>query len=421
MRILVVSHMFPSSLASNGIFIYNQVKALMDQGAEVRVLQPIPWAPGFLAWREKWRRYRLISKETAWNGMAIRRVAYPHPPTEVLQPFGAGLLVTPLIWAMRSVRRTFDFQIIHAHTLTPDGFAAVVAGHVLNTPVVVSARGSDVHTYPRRSALARKAARFAARRCDRLIAVSQELARQAATLAANGDPAEVVYNGVDTELFAPCADKARARAALGLPVEGPVVLTVGALIPEKGVKELIEAFERVGRDHPEVRLLAIGGGPMRADLEALGKRLGGGGRILLPGVVPNPQVADYMRAADILLHPSHAEGLPNVVLEAMAAELPVIASAVGGIPEAVAHGETGLLFAAQDAQTLELHLRTLLEDRERALRMGRAGRERVRARHSWAGNAREHLRIYQTLLDPLDGPRNDVGHGRSILIGNDDD
>ena len=412
MRILVVSHMFPSSLAPDDVFIYNQVKALTDQGAEVRVLQPIPWAPGILAWREKWRRYHRIAKETAWNGMAIRRVAYPHPPTVLLRPLGAGLLAAPLVRAMRDMRRTFDFQLIHAHALTPDGFAAVVAGRAVNRPVVVSARGSDVHTYPHWSALAMKAARFTLTRCDRLIAVSRDLARQAAGLAASRDPAEVVYNGVDAALFAPCGDKAGARAALGLPAEGPVLLTAGSLIPEKGVRELIEAFERVGRDHPEARLIVLGGGPMRADLEALGKRLGEG-RILLPGVVSNAEVADHMRAADILVHPSHAEGLPNVVLEAMATGLPVIASAVGGVPEAVAHGETGLLFAAEDAASLELHLRTLLGDRPQARRMGQAGRDRVRARHSWESNARAHLRIYQAVLDAAGAPRAGDPPGRS--------
>ena len=141
---------------------------------------------------------------------------------------------------------------------------------------------------------------------------------------------------------------------------------------------------------------------MRAELEALGKRLGGGDRVLLPGVVPNRQVADYMRAADLLVHPSHAEGLPNVVLEAMASELPVIATTVGGIPEAVVRGETGLLFEAEDVQALEIHLRTLLDDRGLSLRMGQAGRSRVRERHSWERNAREHIRIYESLLDQPD-------------------
>ena len=398
MRILVVSHMFPSSLAPDDVFIYNQVKALADQGVEVRVLQPVPWAPGCLGWKEKWRRYRAIARETSWNGMEIQRVAYPHPPTEILQPFGAALLVAPLLLALRSVRRTFDFQVVHAHTLTPDGFASVVAGHALKKPVVVSARGSDVHTYPHRSALARKAARFVLARGDRILAVSRELAGQIAELAPRPAAVEVVCNGVDATLFSPCADKIRARISLGLSPDAWVVLAVGSLIPEKGLSELIQAFVRVGRERPEARLVAIGGGSMRAELEALGQRLGGGGRVVLPGVVPNQQVADYMRAADLLVHPSHAEGLPNVVLEAMASELPVIATAVGGIPEAVVPGETGLLFEAEDAQALEIHLRTLWEDRGLALRMGRAGRSRVRERHGWAGNAREHIRIYESLL-----------------------
>jgi glycosyltransferase involved in cell wall biosynthesis len=399
MRILVVSHMFPSSLAPDDVFIYNQVKALMDQGVEVRVLQPVPWAPGCLRWKEKWRRYHAIARETSWNGMEIQRVSYPHPPTEVLQPFASALLIAPLLLALRSVRRTFDFQVIHAHTLTPDGFASVVAGHVLKKPVVVSARGSDVHTYPHRSALARKAARFVLARGDRILAVSRELASQIAELAPRPAAVEVVCNGVDAALFSPCADKIQARSSLGIPRDALVVLAAGSLIREKGLSELIQAFERVGRERPEVRLVVVGGGPMRTELEALGRRLGGGGRVLLPGVVPNGRVADYMRAADVLLHPSHAEGLPNVVLEAMASELPVIATTVGGIPEVVVHGGTGLLCEAKDSKALEAHLRAVLDDPEMARAMGRAGRNRVLARHSWAGNVREHIRIYESLLD----------------------
>lgn len=396
-RILVVSHMFPSSFNPDDVFIYNQTKALADQGVEVRVLQPVPWAPWPLRCREKWKRYHLVTRETSWGGVAVARVPYPHPPTEVLQPLAPPLLVAPLLRALRRVQRSFDFQVIHAHALTPDGFAAVRAGRFLKRPVVVSARGSDVHTYPRQSAWAAREAHFVLARCDRLVAVSRELACQAAALVPRAAAAEVIYNGVDAALFAPSKDKKGARASLGLPADGTLALTVGALIPEKGVRELIEVFGRAGRECPDVRLVAVGPGPLRDELEALGERLGEG-RVFLPGVVPNRQVAEYMRAADMLLHPSHAEGLPNVVLEAMATELPVIATTVGGIPEVVAHGETGFLFEAKDVQALEVHLRTLLGNRAMALRMGKAGRERVLARHSWERNAREHIRIYQTLL-----------------------
>ena len=88
----------------------------------------------------------------------------------------------------------------------------------------------------------------------------------------------------------------------------------------------------------------------------------------------------------------------NTLERVRSVEPRVIATTVGGIPEVVAHGETGFLFEAKDVQALEVHLRTLLGDRAMALRMGKAGRERVLARHSWERNAREHIRIYQTLL-----------------------
>ena len=398
MRILVVSHMFPSTLSPDDVFIFNQVKALADQGVDVRVVQPLPWAPWPLRLRGKWRRYHQMAREAGWGGVAAERMAYLHPPSPGLQPLACYGLAVSLLRALRRIQRGFDFQLIHAHTLTPDGFASVWAGRKLGKPVVVSARGSDVHTYPRQGAWARHVARQAVRGADRVVAVSRKLAEETAEMSAGAVPVAVVYNGVDTRLFAPCADKAEARHALGLPVDGQLVLAVGSLGPEKGMVELIQAFGRLAQGRPEVRLAVLGGGPLRADLEALGARLGGGERVHLPGVVSNARVAAYMAAADLLVHPSHAEGLPNVVLEAMAAGLPVVATSVGGIPEVVVPDETGCLCEARDAGALERHLRRILDDPARAMEMGRAGRARVVARHGWDANARAHMDIYRELL-----------------------
>lgn len=398
MRILVVSHMFPSSFNPDDVFIFNQTKALVEQGVEVRVLQPIPWAPWPLWYREKWKRYHLVARETGWGGLAIRRVPYLNPPMEGLQPLAPLCLMAPLQRALKEIRSAFDFDLIHAHTITPDGFAAVRAGREMAKPVVISARGSDVHTYPRRNRWLARETRQALSQCSRVVAVSRELARQTEALAPGCQSVEVVYNGVDAGLFAPGADQSEVRAALKLPIQGTLALAVGALVPEKGFADLIKAVERTSRDHSELRLVVVGAGSMQAELAALGARLGPG-RVLLPGAVPNSKVADYMRAADLLLHPSHAEGLPNVVLEAMAAELPVIATSVGGIPEVVIPGETGWLFSARDDQALEVHLRNLLANPGQRREMGRAGRRRILERHSWARNAQEHIRIYRNILE----------------------
>lgn len=398
MRVIVVSHMYPSIFNPDDVFIFEQVKALKALGVEVRVLQPIPWAPWFLRWRDKWKHYHLKARAGSWGEVEALRLAYPHPPTTFLQPIGAVGLLPPLLITLRNILQTFDFQLIHSHTLTPDGFASVIAGRILKRPVVVSARGSDVHTYPYQNALAMQVARWAMTRCDRLIAVSRNLADQASELAARLDPIDVVYNGVDSALFAPSEGKAMARVKLGLPAQGKLALTVGALIKEKGIGELIQAFKQLGRNKPELRWAVIGAGPLRVELEVLRAELGED-RLFLPGVVPNHRVADYMRAADVLVHPSHAEGLPNVVLEAMATGLPVIATAVGGVPEIITNGRTGILLKAKDSEAIANELLSVMNNSDYAAQIGRAGRSHVLAQHSWKRNAQEHYRIYQSLLN----------------------
>lgn len=402
MRVVVVSHMFPSKFNLDDVFIYQQVKALKDLGIEVRVLQPVPWVPCFLPRRARWERYHLKARDGFWGGVDTIRVTYPHPPTALLQPFAPIGLLAPLVISLRSIQQQFEFDLIHAHTLSPDGLASVLAGRLLHKPVIVSARGSDVHTYPHRGPMEMLVARSTIMRCDKLIAVSRKLASQASELMVRRDPVDVIYNGVDTDVFTPCEDKAVARVRLGLPKSGSLALTVGALVREKGILELIYAFELLSRTRPDFRLVVVGAGLMRAELEALRSRVGED-RIFLPGVVPNERVAHYMRAADVLIHPSHAEGLPNVMLEAMATGLPVIGTIVGGIPEVITHEKTGLLVNAKDPEALANRIRLLLDDEQMAKKIGIAGRNRVVHEHSWKQNAEKHIQVYRSVMEHFGG------------------
>ncbi len=196
------------------------------------------------------------------------------------------------------------------------------------------------------------------------------------------DPARLtaIPNGVDPSRFdVPPAD----RASLGVPEDAFLALAVGRLDVQKGLPDLLDAVERAAADAPALRLAVAGDGPLRGWLEAeVAARPGLAGRVRLLG--RRDDVPALMRAADLLVHAAHWEGMPNVVLEAMAAGLPVVATAVEGVDELVVPGETGWVVPARDPDALALAIREAAADRDAAGRMGRAGRGRARAEFSTA-------------------------------------
>jgi teichuronic acid biosynthesis glycosyltransferase TuaC len=217
----------------------------------------------------------------------------------------------------------------------PDGFAAVIAARLLGVPCVVKLHGSDINVMAKLPGPRRQIA-WALSRAARVVAVSRALADEVVALGVPREQVAIVMNGVDPELFH-VRDRAAARSELGLPT-GPLALYVGNLKPEKGVLDLVQAWERVTRDLPEARLAIVGGGPLRAALEAQLPP-----RATLFGAQPLAQIPLWMAAADIVVLPSHIEGMPNVVLEALASGRRVVASAVGGVPDLITADALGTL------------------------------------------------------------------------------
>jgi glycosyltransferase involved in cell wall biosynthesis len=387
-NVLVLSHMFPGpSGASKGIFVREQVKALESLGVRCTVLAPTPWKP-----------YARRDTERFAEDNAGLQVQYP----SVLSfPRAAFFSISGVLYYLavrRSALRAIHdrrIDLIHAHAIMPDGFAAVLLGRELRLPVACTLHGSDVKLYPARSRAIAAATRWALRRIPSLIAVSEDVGRAALSLGA-AQISRTIHNGADPELFHP-ASKSAAKAKLALPGGERIVLFVGNLISLKGAHLLLRAVAALPY---AVRLVFVGDGPLRAELQRTAVHLGV--RASFAGARPHSEIPLWLNAADCLVLPSLSEGLPTIVAEAMLCRTPVVATAVGGTPEIVRNGETGHLVPPADpvALTAAIAASLAMSSAQRETQLDRA---QQLAQHSltWEVNARRTLAVYQQTLGVL--------------------
>jgi glycosyltransferase involved in cell wall biosynthesis len=244
--------------------------------------------------------------------------------------------------------------------------------------------------------------RVSLRHADRVVTPTRAFRGE---LEARGVPAHriaVLHNAVDVEdddvPLAP-AERERLRASFGVAGDEYVVACVGRLSREKGHRDLIEALAILRARHPAraVRLLIAGDGPERSTLLARAERAGVAGAIGWLGYVPCAR--RLYAAADAAVLPSHSEGSPNALLEAAARRLPIVATAVGGVPEILVHGVSGLLVPPHRPDALASALRDLLEDPERASEIGRQARAAVEARHDPVQRACALMTLYDQIAD----------------------
>jgi len=288
-----------------------------------------------------------------------------------------------LVPRLARVLSSDGIEVVHTHNPRALVYGAP-AGKLAGAVVVHSKHG--VNPDPLRRRVLRRGAALCV---DAYVAVTSSLARLArAAHECDPERIEVVPNGIQLSAFGPdAAAREQIRRELGIPSDAWVIGTVGRLAPEKDHALLLRASEGLRR--AGVHLLVVGEGPERPRLE--GELL-----VHLPGM--RSDVPSWLAAFDVFALSSRSEGLPLALLEAMATELPVVATRVGGVADLVEEGVTGLLVPAGDAPRLGAALAELSADRARARRMGRAGDARVRERHSAEEMAASYLRLYQRLL-----------------------
>lgn len=346
-RILTVSTLFPNPAQPNlGLFVAERLRLLLQSGKiEARVVAPVPWFPSAHPGFGKYAVFARVPKRSIWNGIEVLHPRYPVIP-------GPGWYLTPVGMkfaiqrAARQIRRSgFDFDLVDAHYYFPDGVAAALASSAIAKPLVITARGTDINLIPR-FRLARALVRWAGQKAVASICVAQALKDEMLRLGFDSASVHVLRNGVDLDKFRP-SDRAMARSSIGL-VQSKILLSVGYLIERKGHHVIIEAMRHL----PDWHLVIVGDGELRQSLRQQAVDAGVADRVQFIGAVPQRELPSYYCAADIVVLASSREGMPNVVLEALACGTPVLATRAWGTPEILADSRAGALLGSRTPEAV---------------------------------------------------------------------
>ncbi|MEY2567254.1 MAG: hypothetical protein QOE35_1783 [Actinomycetota bacterium] len=267
---------------------------------------------------------------------------------------GGGPADLRWVWRLRKLIRTGNYDIVHTHMPVPAVAARLVA------PRRVRLVHTEHNLWERYRPLTAKANALTYARNTRAFAVSSAVAASITPRRPGRPPVEVLVHGIDVDAITGAGDRAGARAVLGIAEGVPVVGTVGNFTPKKDHATLITAFAQLRRDHPEAELALVGTGPEEHAVRRQVTAAGLEGRVHFLGL--RDDVPDLLAGFDVFVLSSRFEGLPIALLEAMASGLACVATAVGGVPEVVTHGEDGLLVPPGDAAGLAVALGKVLED-----------------------------------------------------------
>ena len=393
LRVLHVSQQFPcEAYPALGVMVQSSVRSLAPL-CEQSVLAPRPYTlplPGF-----PYGELARLPERRIESGYWVHRPRYLYlVPKRLLYPQAGPAMAFAVCRYAAQLDRP---DVIHAHWSYPDGAAACVLRERFGSALVVHARGTLERVIAEQSPRFRAMIGRPLQAADAVIANSDALYEDCLRLGVKPAQLSVIPNGVDTECFKP-RDKAESKRALGLSDERMLILYCGNLREVKGVDLLAQAISPLCAARPKLDVALVGSGELEARLRRELAPLIQSRRVLMPGALPQAQVAQYMQAADLLVLPSRSEARGNVILEALACATPVAAADVGGIPELMRPSH-GRLFAPGQVQTLLRTLLSLSDDPRELAQLGAAASQFVeQSGLSWQAHASALHEVYQRLV-----------------------
>ena len=378
-KILIISKLYPKPDRPNlGIFIKREIDSLSESHF-IKVIVPIAW---------KFHNRIDINRNNTCNSVEVIYGKYFPLPGAFFLPVKGIWYFIFLLKIVHSIRKNFNFDIIHAHDVYPEGFCAALLKKIYGKPLIISSRGKDLNELPQR-VLLRPMIKFALEHADKIVTVSKNLAEKAYKLGIDQGKVSVMPKGVDMDVFTH-RSKIEARKKLGLPLDKIIVLSVGWIIPRKNplsFTKVLSSYSKVDRDR--FLFIWIGEGTLRADLEKEIFANGLKSTIFLAGKKDPDEIAIWMNAANIFMLVSFAEGMPNVLYEAMACGTPVVASNVDGASEVIDNGINGVLLSPDDYNGMARTILRLADDNETRMNLGINARKYIQHNNlSWKNNAR---------------------------------
>jgi len=348
-HILVWSSLFPSPAQPQaGIFIRERMFRVAKE-LPMTVISPQPWFPLQRLIRIFKPHFRPeMPEHECQSGIDVFRPHYFSVPG-VFKHLDGWLMAAGARNTVRRLQLDGHVDLIDAHFAYPDGYAASRVAGELGVPLTLTLRGTEVRHV--RDTRLRKMVVSALRRASAVFAVSSSLRKLALELGAPADCTHVVGNGVDARRYFPMPQQ-QARQVFGLPTDAQVLVTVGGLVERKGYHRVIACLPELRAQFPRLHYLAVGSpgpeGNFMWHLERQIQRLGLQNHVHFTGALPADGVRQALSASDVFVLSSRNEGWANVLLEAMACGLPVVASDVGGNAEVVCRPEVGSIVPFDD-------------------------------------------------------------------------
>jgi glycosyltransferase involved in cell wall biosynthesis len=313
---------------------------------------------------------------------------------EVIPIRTAHQLDPRIITRMLTVIREHRIHLIHSHEYKSDILAFLVS-RLYPIPIMTTVHGWIRNRLKSRAYVAASQAML--RRFNRVVAVSSRTREAIIESGVSADRVVVIRNGIVTRDYEPADhDRGAFRSQFGIPPKAPLIGYVGRLSPEKGQRDLLMAAAAVLTSHPDAWFTLVGDGPDESRLKDQAQQLGIASRVVFTGHLRDARPA--FRDLDVLALTSHTEGLPNVVLESLCMETPVLATDVGGTGEIVKDGVTGLLIPPRAPEAVAGGLRRMLEDAQLRRRLALAGKQLVHREFSFADRVAKEESVYREIL-----------------------
>ena len=407
MKICALTHTYPRFRRdTNGPFVEFLLEELAGRGHEIHLLTA--WDEQISSVRTD-KKVQLHTYRYAWPGR-LHILGYSRTIRADITLKFKMLLLAPLMIVAGTIAfyrlvRKVKPDLLHAHWYLPNGFMASIVSRLTGVPLVATLHGSDVFVAEKPGVYSLMT-RFTNHTAKRLTSCSPELRDR---ICATGFPklmSRVIPYAVDPELEHPVADPEiteQLREQYELQ-DCLVLLCLGRLVYKKGFEYVIRSMPELLTHYPTVRLLIAGGGDLEQELRAISRECGVEGVVIFTGELLRDKLASHLALADVFLMPSihdsagNVDGLPNVILEAMAYGLPIIATEITGIPLAVQDGEKGYLIPEKDVPALTEAVLQMLASKERRRRYGDNSRRFIQERLNWRDVANRYEELFEEMI-----------------------